>query len=370
MNEIPPRRYWPYDEVTATRDSSSRFSFSTPWIKTNIDVEESDAETVAELAAKISSGNLAADDIGSLTWLFSGLTKFPLSYVLPEAPPTDGDLHEVANSTLSSESPKAMAAQIAGELGCEKRSSEIFGLFASEWKWDVDSAMAFSRSGAGFDPLALFSVARRYHLLEAIEENKTEELNAHVRTLTGEAFHHAMALMVRQNHYVTQQCDAALRPSLSIAGKAAVHVSEFIRAESGHDKILNKALKLMNVEPEAVPVLPPVFFLMEIFRYVSGRNFLAFALVVDMFERSSYQEQDPLASLLEQGGLHQAARQIDVHREINDSGGHENVAAEFLSSMGAVSEEYAREAFHLAELVTQTLHLFSAAVLAEIKRFR
>jgi hypothetical protein len=368
MNEHPPRRYWPYDEVTAAREGPAKFSLSTPWIKTKVEVEDSEAELVAGIAAKIASGSLSAEDAPGLTWLFASLDHFPLAYILPESSDAPADSHRITGSTLDCTSPLALAQQLAKELHLEEKVSSLFSAYTADWKWDADSALAFSANPRGHDPLALFSVARRFHLLEAVEKNQTEALDAFVRDLPREAFQKALALMVRQNHYVTQQCDRALRPALALAARAAPKLEEFLRAEAGHDKILKKALKLMGVEPESVPVIPSIFFLMELFHYVAGRNFLAFSLVVDMFERSSYQSQDPLAQLLAHGGMHEAARQVDVHREINDAGAHENVAAGFLSQMGAVDAAYAREALYLCEMITQTVHMVSAEQLEIARR--
>lgn len=63
-----------------------------------------------------------------------------------------------------------------------------------------------------------------------------------------------------------------------------------------------------------------------------------------------------------------AAAKIETHREINDMGGHENVAVEFLSHMKAVKEDYAQEAVRLAELLTIVIHFISLEILDEIKK--
>jgi hypothetical protein len=89
-------------------------------------------------------------------------------------------------------------------------------------------------------------------------------------------------------------------------------------------------------------------------------------MVVDMFERTSYREQDPLASLLSDSGHVKAAQQIELHRHINESGKHENEGMNFLVHMGPVDGRYAIEALHLAEWTTTLLHMISATLLREI----
>jgi hypothetical protein len=107
---------------------------------------------------------------------------------------------------------------------------------------------------------------------------------------------------------------------------------------------------------------------MEVFRDSAARNLLAFAMVTDIFERTSYRDEDPLASVLREGGLSTAARQFDLHRDINDAGGHENVALEFLNYMKPISSEYAAEALRFAELATLVIHQLSAETLERLKK--
>ena len=163
------------------------------------------------------------------------------------------------------------------------------------------------------------------------------------------------------------KCEPSLAPALETAQNARTEVRGFIRAEKGHDVILERAMKALGLSPDAVPVIDPVLVLMELFKVIAERNFLAFSMVVDMFERSSYRSEDPLATLLLEGGLAKAAHQIDLHREINDSGGHENVGLGLLGSMAAVDQTYATEALRLAELATEVIHRVSSGMLEQLE---
>jgi hypothetical protein len=169
--------------------------------------------------------------------------------------------------------------------------------------------------------------------------------------------------MLRQNHYVTERCNASLGAALATAGHAKAEVEEFIRAENGHDRILNLALESTAASAPSVPVTPQAVLLMDLLAYCGKRNFLAFAMAIDFFERSAYQESDPLAEVLREGKLDYAARQIDRHMKINDAGEHENVALSFLAPMGAVDAAYAEEALRLAELLTTMMNGVAAGVI-------
>src|SRR5690606_2930274 len=113
---------------------------------------------------------------------------------------------------------------------------------------------------------------------------------------------------------------------IEIAGQARNKVEDFLKEEEGHDRILAIALKSIVNEYESVPTSEHVKVLMAMLRFSAERNFLAFALNVDFFERGNFQEIDPFAEFLRRCGFAVAARQIERHTSINDAGGHDLVA--------------------------------------------
>jgi hypothetical protein len=150
------------------------------------------------------------------------------------------------------------------------------------------------------------------------------------------------------------------------AQHAEHEVAAFIQAERGHDKLLDRAVSALGHDASDVPLLNSALVLMEIFQKAGERNLLAFSMIVDIFERTSY-NGDPFAKMLKDGGAEKAAEHIDLHREINDSGGHENVAIDFLHAMKPVNEAYALEALKFCELATQVIHCISRDILAVIQ---
>jgi hypothetical protein len=91
---------------------------------------------------------------------------------------------------------------------------------------------------------------------------------------------------------------------------------------------------------------------MHLLEFCAHRNFLAFAIAIEMFERSNYDECDPMAQALKKGGFAKSADFINVHMKINDQGDHENIARTFLQFMDLCNRDYAREALRLAELLS------------------
>ena len=371
MSSAVLRTFWPYDEVSVAKDRDSQaVVLSTPWLKIRLTLPVEHIARAQNFFEKLNSGLLSGADLGDVNWFFSSLAEYPLTYTLPRAEVSGLDQHEVLDSTLNFQSPTELLLSLTASARERETVIKVaLQRLPAGWTWDRQAALDFSRNSQGIDPVTLFSIARRFHLLNDLEWNRTAEMLEFVQNLKNqpEAFRQASALVLRQNHYITQQCESVLREALPIAQSAEAEVLEFIRAESGHDRILAKALKSLGIEPEQVTALPVTKTLMEVFRFVAKRNLLAFAMIVDIFERTSYREEDPVTTVLKEGGEQVAARQIDIHREINDMGGHENVAAEFLNSMAAVNEAYAHEALLLAELATLVMHQVSAETLDVLK---
>lgn len=368
------RKFWPFDEVSLELETASadHVVVKAPWLQMNVRISPEHLQPVRSLVEKLKTGDFAPADVDWMSWFFSSLSKFPFSYILPRAHISGSDTVKIKSPILSETSPKTLLES----LSANSPKKEILKRFADRvltrnWTWDQQAALEFSQTAGGHDPETLYSVARRYHLLNDIENNVTADLLNHVRTLktNPDLFKKASALIIRQNHYITEKCDSTLKTALPIAQSAEDEVMEFMQAESGHDKILAKALESVGHTPEQIHTLDAAIAIMEVFRLIAERNFLAFSMVVDIFERTSYESKDPMAAVLSEGGEEKAAARMDTHREINDAGEHENVALSFLQYMNAVDANYAQEALYLAELATLVIHQVSADTLVEIKTY-
>jgi len=376
MNQqnIPPKKYWPYDEVSAARDVSipGRYILSSPWFTFHIDIDPNHIEKTNHIVKKLSSNTLEPNDFPDVNWFFSALSKYPLAYILPRTHYFGTDIHQCLKSPIHFQCPQEylMKNVNSGAFLTEVQKGMLKDLIPLSWNWDIDAALAFSKTDGGFDPESLFSVARRFHLLNDLENNKTKELLEYTTSLKQqpEKFRKASALIARQNHFITEVCDQTLRTALPISQKAQDEVLDFIQAESGHDKIIKKALNSLGFEPNEIPVLNSTMTLMEIFKSAASKNFLAFAFITDIFERTSYTQEDPFSTTLKEGGESIAAHQMNVHRDINDEGEHENVALSFLQFMSPVDQDYATEALRWAELATLVAHQISAETLRELKK--
>lgn len=347
---------WPYDEVSLRPgEGASELLVDSPWLKAAVGLPEDEWRRASPLVDKFVQRTLGPNDLAEVQWLFGSLAKYPLCYLLPRAQwPTDLETFLLRGSALADETPAALLHACLAEGARAATGSVVARDLNPEWKWDCEAAHGFATTPAGLDPRAIFGVARRYHLLSATEGEGTQPLFATILQSKSDSgrFKAACALMLRQNHYVTERCQSALAPALEASPGARAKVEEFRQAEQGHDRILAAALGALGYPPAEVPVIAHSQVLMDLLEFAAGRNLLAFAIVVDFFERSAYQDSDPMAQVLRSGGEERAATFVDSHMNINDSGEHENVALGFLDTMGPVDAAYATEALRIAELTT------------------
>jgi hypothetical protein len=359
--------YWPYDEVMLDSPGEDNVvHIKSPWLTAKVKFKAEDRDRIENLAEKFSSQSLSATDIPLINWFFTELDHYPLCYIIPAPKAHETDAHDIRDPSLLNlpfaEFLRSIISQ-SNYLNKDESAKIAADFEQKDWSWDAEAALGFAQHQGKIHPESLFTVVRRFHLLDVLEKDQGKETFKFIESLDGENFARAAAILVRQNHFVTQKCQEALLPANQIAGRARGQVEDFVKAENGHDLILNVALKALHPHPESLPVSLHTKALMSLLQFAAERNFLAFAMAVDFFERSSYEKIDPMAQLLLKGGFEKAAKQINRHMEINDAGGHENVACSFLEPMAPCSPDYALEALRIAETVSLLMNNITASAL-------
>ncbi len=349
---------WPYDEVQVD-ESEHALILTAPWIEVQVEKTEENAPELSRLVKALSGSSLSVDDAYLVTQYFEALDEHYLCYTLPTALRDGLDTHssrgDLSDLTFPSLATTAVCASTALE---EHEKAQILATWEPnhyKWTWDSEAALSFSALGDRVHPQSLFSVARRYHLISLMDNDPGASVFAQVSTLPPDSFQKTAAVLLRQNHYVTQMCESALLPALQIAGRASGAVASFMQDERGHDRILAKALESLAVDPNTVPAVPMTRVLMCLLEFTANRNFLAFAMAVDFFERRIYHKVEPLAELLEQRGFSEAAKRLSQHKHINDAGEHHNTARDLLNWMAPCEPAYAHEALRIAEAVSYTM---------------
>lgn len=367
--------YWPYDEVTVeATPSRDVITVKAPWIQAKVKGPVEPKANLEALLEKFEKKELAPTDVGLLHWFFSNFEKYPLCYILPTPKSGATDLHttqevQLGNSSLEEILTTGLKEEGRSDEEVKKMVADVLSnLPRKHFVWDAETALSFAKVESGIHPESVFSVARRYHLLELLENDKGKEVFQFIEGLPKEEFSGFASLVVKQNLYVTEQCQSALTPALEVAKSARPRVEHFIREERGHDRLLSAAMKSIAKDPSSVPVSSQTISLMSLLKLAAHRNFLSFAIIVDFFERSTYEKMDPLANLLKKGGFDEAAKQINRHMEINDAGEHENMGLSFLSAMTPCDPQYVREAYRIAEAASLVMNSVSNSAVKLAKK--
>lgn len=348
--------YWPYDEVTLDAKHPGELTVKTPWLEATTSSAPFNPSNIARLKTKLHDRSLCADDLVLVNDFFRHFHDYPLTYILPTPKKAIGldrhDIHDFSN--LTTELDEVLFSVLIDNASFTRDEAErlLATLPRRVFEWDHEAALDFATLDGQVHPESIFSITRRYHLLELLTNDRGKNIFNNIRKRGAKAFRNGVARLLRQNHYVTEQCQESLRPAMMIAGQATPFVEDFMAAERGHDTIFKKALMHLGHNPDDIEVSLQTKALMTVLQYLAERNFLAFAMAVDAFERNNYEETDPIAKLLVDGGFEKSADFVNLHMKINDEGNHENVAQLFLQYMDLCDRSYALEAMRLMEVLS------------------
>lgn len=363
----------PYDELKIDFDEKNNtLNLQVPWLKIATQVEIENPEILKQCLHNLQTNQMTASDLQTISTVLESFNKYPVYYIVPS--PKKGDEFQIVDDKLIGKTLFESLSQISS---LEKNSLEgintgnILEMQSAasrkDFNWNIEEALDFCSVENQIHPESLLTVARRYYMLDSVENSKVVTVYQQIKSLPNDLRSKAVAFIVRQNHYVTERCLGSVTPALLNSQSAKPLVEEFLREETGHDAILGRALKELGFQKENLPVSINAKVIMDLLAFAAKRNFLAFAIMIDFFERSNYSETDPLADLLTDCGMASAAKFINVHMNINDAGGHELMSLQFLNTMAPCSKEYATEALMLAELIsvfmnrvsTETLNIFN-----------
>lgn len=338
-------RCWPYEELKVEKLEDPRaFRFETPWYSSIVTVSEDGAKLFERLFSEDPSRKSPELLLNEYSLALSPLIHEPFAYILPQVSSNPG-LH--------------------GELAGMKPP-------AFNATWDVETALTLAKvpGTETFSPLSLFSVMRRFFFLDAMEADGTRELYTYLGDLSPARSQNSLAFIVSQNLHVTRKAHEVLSAALPRAGSGEEALMDFIKAETGHDRIMQAALEAFDqseMETWATEVHPATRGLMETFRHVAQNHFLAFALAVNLFERPHAEKVHPLTTLLRKFGYGLAAARYEQHHEINEAGDHDQIGLDLVRGMQPVSRAYAEDALRWGELMTRAVTAHSASLLKALK---
>ena len=360
---------WPYEEFSIKQCAGHplRFVFSTPWAEVTVDASPLAAQKILRVQSALQD-EPHAEMLQDVSWLMQQVPSLACAYTLPRGPNSLLDRHERRGCEVKA----GNLLELIGEIfpnGQEAIALQENPAVPYVWRWDEPSAFALANTGQGLDPLTLLSLVRRQHLLSSIDRGDDvlgPLMRERLRTGDRLFFRRACGLILRQNHHITQMCESCLIPALPLSQQAEPFLHEFIRAEHGHDLILERAVEAVGYATTELPVLPSTQALMRLFECVAGKNFLAFAMAVEFFESGSPEAEHPFARILHNGGFSAAAEHLQRHRDINHEGQHDQIATQLLSNMAPVSPDYAREAMRLTKAISILMRLSEPEVVKHL----
>lgn len=361
--------YWPYDEVKLQLiNDNTRVKLSTPWLKAEISAKAFESNNLFRLTEKMAHETLSGQDLPLVNGVFRVFNQYPVSYILPNnktGPALDKAIIK-DESIINNNLPEAISSIFASAFNHDELNLLSTSLGRHAWEWDAEQALVFSSFQDKVHPESIFSVARRFHIIELINRDNGQEVFTKIASLHGEQLKQALASLVRQNHYVTKECQNALKPALEIAGEAKTLVADFMRQERGHDQLLGKAIFHLGFDPEELEVSITTKALMHLLKFMATNNFLSFAMAVDAFERSNGEDMDPMARLLQNAGFSKSATYINAHMKINDEGEHDNIAIKFLENLALCDKAYALESMRLMEILSLLMSKVSESSISQL----
>lgn len=328
---------WPYDEVKISFQGSV-VHVAAPWAKAHLDLPLK-VEAMERIERSLRDGPASPDDLAAVHAICDRFRHLPFFFLLPR---------------------EGLQIDPATEWQPETHPA---------LRWAEEDFLERSQNLKGsHDPLSVLSCFRRCHLVDAMNIAQGTQISRLLKDAPIDLSLQALAYAIRQNHYVTVRCADVLAPALNLHPGARPSVEEFIRDESGHDELLALSLKALGHEPASIAVASTLVELMNHFEETANRDLVAFAFIVDVFERSSPTGRSPLIDKLMELGQEAAARPLKAHANINVHGGHHEESFEILEALGALTESSVRSSARRSQRASDLMLDFSRERAEEMRR--
>ncbi|WP_032113555.1 hypothetical protein [Candidatus Paracaedibacter symbiosus] len=318
--------YIPFPSLkTCWYNDKSGFTLSLPWVTLEIDVTREDFPWI-EKAIDF----LHIDNNNEEVQKFLGiLSDHSVAYINPRT--------ELKNARIMpNEVLQAIPLQTPWELaGWVLRGSDssLHNLQLSlQWQWRLEEICQVSQiEGTDFyDPVTVITFLRGL-MLEA--DATTDQFRVNLpnsldllRQHDEKKFFEFMKGMLRQTHYITQKFQEYAPTSLGNFPEAADEITQFLKEEKGHDKLMEHSLKVLGCEnPTEIDPSLETTLTMDIFKKAIEICPMAFVAMVGFFEGGEYGESDPIADILKKSSLPEAALGYQRHFEINRQENHNNM---------------------------------------------
>ena len=359
---------WPYEEVQISPRQDGSYLLKTPWFARVLEISDKFKKQYQDFFS--CPTDYSFNQQRELwTGLLGARLADPLVYILPRQQVGQyGPDHHMPAPNLNEN--LAMVQRFL-KLTVGLSSQVITNLSLRDWDQDVILKMSQISNTDLYDPVALFSVLRRFYYLDCLDLDQTAKMYDFTRSLSSSPgqFRLVMGIIARQNFEVTRRCQEVLMPALKLAASAEKDLADFMKSEKGHDQLLRRGLEELKLLLADDCALPVTTLLLDAFKLNAESNFLAFAFTVSLFEESSPDGgTDPLTRALTDGGEQKAAQSFLIHSQINDGGHHDHIGLQLIAKMAPVSRDYALQAISLSEQLSKIFNTYTTQIFEKIQQ--
>lgn len=349
----------PFDELRLeSLTKEGHFSLVTPWSKIIGKINRASDIPSLYLNKNLldNTSSLKKDEIASLQWLLRLFPAHGFSYVLPRKVRLlflNKKYKDQMLNSKSFESPRKLYKQLCSKYDLDEN---LFEKIPSSWVWDIEDILSRSRikNSDIYDPNTVFTYCRKLRYLADLastdgkrffETLKSTVENDEQRVLE------CIQLYFMQVYYVTSQSTTCLQGATELYHPLSGEITEFIRSEKGHDKLIYQSLKnLGNTDASKYTYLPSVKAMMANLKFCSEHSLLGFLFVVDHFERDSHVKHHPVTDILAKTKFPEGAAGFTRHRNINHSEQHEDIALKMVQKVPIMHRESVVNSLRLFEL--------------------
>lgn len=347
--------YVPHEKLSIHwAPDDKRFSLSLPWVTLDVKVTEEDQKWIKEATEHLHTS--AANQ--NVQKFMSKLKDYPIFYIQPRTLKEfkGKDLQACPELTVDPSTPSALIET----LGCEM-AEELKKDILPAWTWNWKEILEKSRIvGTNlYDPLSFISYLLCYRLeWENTTWSGQDGFGKFLERLLKDdeaQFFQAMGWVVKQSWYITSEACQVMEPALIHFEKARELIRHYICDEAGHHKFMERVFKDMDLDKNAFPVGAATKWQLDAFGKVSSSSPLAFSALINLFEATFYEGEDPISRLLRLSSKPQAAHGYDLHYKINQDNRHCDMPLQLASYLAPQTYAHASLTLGLFEL---TINLF------------
>lgn len=342
--------YIPHEKLVVNwAPKNDRFVLSLPWLSLEIDVEEKDRTWVQDATNHLhfqpSNQNVQK--------FISELKENPIFYIQPRSIEEfqGKSLQPCAPLKIDTSTPAALIETFGCAIGDELRKD-----IPSAWIWDWDKILSKARIPGTdlYDPVSFVSYLVCYRLeWESTTWSGQDRFGQFLKQLVQqdeEKFFQAMGWVVKQSWYITSEACQLMKPALIHFEKARDLLHHYISDELGHHKFMEQVFRDLELKKEDFPVGDGTKWQLDAFSRTATLSPLAFSALVNLFEASFYDGEDPISQIMRLSSKPHAARGYDLHYKINEDNRHCDMPAQLAAYLAPQTYDHAALTLGLFEL--------------------